>query len=123
MAIKIEFMGYVNQVRRYDWGIAYDVSHNQLLKKGEQWEVTGRDYFSVVGPEGAPEFQENDQVVIKGTLKTKPFLKKDGTKGIALNVRADSIEKNGTWTKAPEPQVKSTWPEAVEIPLMDEAPF
>lgn len=123
MTVKIEFMGYVNAVRTYDWGVAYDVSHNQLQKKGELWEVTGRDYFSVVAPEGAPMFAENDQVVVKGTLKTKAFLKKDGTKGIALNVRAESMEKNATITKA-APPVQDIWPGVQEIPQsLDEAPF
>lgn len=96
MAVKIEFSGYVNRVREYDWGVAYDVSHNQLIRKNDQWQVAGRDYFSVVGPEGAPLFAENDVVHIKGTLKTKVYDKKDGSgKGIALNVRAEEMVKDG----------------------------
>lgn len=121
MAIKIEFVGYVNQVRRYDWGIAYDVSHNQLLKKGDQWEVVGRDYFSVVAPDGSPSFNENDQVSVRGTLKTKYFEKKDGSKGIALNVRAEDM---ALFIKAApnEPAVQTVWPDVKQI-ADSNAPF
>ena len=124
MAIKIEFVGYVNKVREYQWGIAYDVAHNQMVKKGDQWEAVGRDYFSVVGPQGAPRFNENDLVEIKGTLKTKYFDKQDGTKGVALNVRAESMtvksSKGGPKTMQ-EPPVQMVWPDVAEVP--DEAPF
>lgn len=122
MAIKIEFVGYVNKVREYQWGIAYDVAHNQMQKKGDQWEAVGRDYFSVVGPEGT-RFSENDLVTIKGTLKTKLFDKQDGTKGVALNVRAESMEKvQGKGApQRQEPPVQQVWPDVALIP--DEAPF
>lgn len=124
MAIKVEFVGYVNKVREYDWGIAYDVAHNQMVKKGDQWEAVGRDYLSVVGPQGGPRFNENDMVEIKGTLKTKVFDKQDGSKGIALNVRAESMtvkaSKGNARPKA-DPPVQMVWPEVAEVP--DEAPF
>jgi hypothetical protein len=93
MAVKVEFEGYVNKVRQYDWGTVYDVSHNQVQKKDGNWEVVGRDYFSVVGPDGHTQFAENDMVSVKGTFKTKRFDKQDGSKGIALNVRAEVMEK------------------------------
>jgi len=124
VAIKVEFVGYVNKVRQYDWGTAYDVSHNQMQKKGDQWEVTGRDYLSVVGPQGS-QFAENDLVSIVGTLKTKVFDKQDGSKGIALNVRAEQmakVEKKGGQRPAQqEPPVQQIWPDVALVP--DEAPF
>lgn len=125
MAVKIEFTGYINKVRSYDWGIAYDIAHNQMQRKNDQWEVTGRDYFSVVGPEGT-SFAENDMVFVRGTLKTKVFDKQDGSKGVALNVRAEHMEKvagkgNAKPTAKPEPAVQQVWPDVAMIP--DEAPF
>lgn len=125
MAIKIEFVGYVNKVREYDWGVAYDVAHNQMQKKGDQWEAVGRDYLSVVGPEGGQKFAENDLVTIKGNLKTKVFDKQDGSKGIALNVRADEmskVEKGGGQKTTQNPPVQQVWPEAAMIPGT-EVPF
>lgn len=125
MAIKVEFTGYVNKVRRYDWGIAYDVAHNQMQRKNDQWEVTGRDYMSVVGPDGT-EFAENDMVFVRGTLKTKVFDKQDGSKGIALNVRAEHMEKvagksQAKSAPAQEPAVQQVWPDVALLP--DDAPF
>ena len=127
MAVKIEFTGYVNRVREYDWGVVYDVAHNQMQKKGDQWQTVGRDYFSVVGPDGAARFAENDMVSIKGTLKTKSFDKQDGSKGIALNVRAEEITRQATARDAkpkanPEAQLQDVWAEAQEV-TFDNAPF
>lgn len=126
MAIKVEFMGYINRVREYDWGIAYDVAHNQQQKKNDQWHTVGRDYFSVVGPDGGPRFAENDMVYIRGTLKTKVFDKKDGSgKGIALNVRAEEMSKQASVQNAkssPAGAVQDVWPEVSEM-VSDNAPF
>jgi len=121
MAVKVEFTGYINKVREYDWGVVYDTSHSQTQKKDGQWQVVGRDYFSVVGPDGAPRFAENDMVTIKGTLKTKTFDKKDGSKGVALNVRAESMEMHAK-TRPNQSVVEDVFKDLQEIPL-DEAPF
>lgn len=120
MAIEVKFRGYVNNVRTFDWGTSYDVSHNQVKKTPEgKWETVGRDYFQVVGE---PGFQENDQVEITGTLKTKLYDKKDGSgKGVALQVRAtqmSKVERPG----ATVPEMQSIWPTVKQIPD-DNAPF
>jgi len=91
MAVKIEFTGFINGVRQFDWGHAYDVAHSQMMKdEQDEWKVVGKDYFSVTGK---PGFEEGDQVAVVGTLKTKLFDKKDGSKGVALNVRATEMTK------------------------------
>lgn len=91
MAVKIEFTGFINGVREFDWGHSYDIAHSQMMKDDQdEWKVVGKDYFSVVGK---PGFQEGDQVAVVGTLKTKLFDKKDGSKGVALNVRASEMSK------------------------------
>lgn len=120
MAINIEFRGFVNKIRQYDWGTAYDVSHNQVKKSADgKWETTGRDYFSVTGPQG---FQENDQVIVKGTLVTKVYDKKDGSgKGVALNVRAESMERVQP-KPASVPDMQNIWPDVKQIPDAN-APF
>lgn len=119
MAIQIEFRGYVNEVRTFDWGTSYSVSHNQVKKTPDgKWETIGKDYFSVVGPAG---FVENDQVIVKGTLKTKFYDKKDGSgKGVALQVRATEMEKVQP-KGASVPEMQTIWPEVKQIP--DNAPF
>jgi len=93
--IQVEFMGFVNRIREYDWGTVYEMSHNQSEKQPDgTWKVTGKDYLSVVGPAG---FAVDDMVTVKGTLKTKLFDKKDGSgKGVALNVSAKEMSKDAT---------------------------
>jgi hypothetical protein len=129
MAVKIEFMGYVNRVREYEWGVVYDMAHNQMKKTNDQWQTVGRDYFSVVGVEGGERFAENDMVNVKGTLKTKYFDKQDGSKGLALNVRAEEMVKQATSRSSvakPEtasvPDMQQIWPDLQQVPE-DNAPF
>lgn len=109
MAVKIEFTGFVNKVKRFDWGTVYDISHNQMIKnQSGEWEKAGTDYFSVTGPEG---FTENDRVTVVGNLKTKRYEKQDGTKGMSLNVRAESITMV-EGVKRQEAAIMETWPTA-----------
>jgi hypothetical protein len=91
MAVEIKFEGFVNGVRQFDWGVVYDVAHAQMMKDDQgDWKVAGKDYFSVTGPAG---FVEGDKVAVVGTLKTKLYDKKDGSKGISLNVRSTDMSK------------------------------
>lgn len=122
--IQVEFKGYVNGVKQFDWGTVYDVSHNQVRKTEQgEWEKTGADYFSVVGPEG---FHEGDLIEIKGRLKTKRYDKRDGSKGMSLEVRADDITLVNKGTAREHKQghaaLTAVWPSA-SIPTADEAPF
>jgi hypothetical protein len=132
--IKVEFKGYVNGVRTFEWGTVYNVSHNQVRKNHQgEWETVGRDYLSVVGPAG---FAENDQVEVVGRLKTKLYDKRDGSgKGISLEVRADEmrkVERNSnvnpvmqqTVNKmtASVPEMQEVWPTVKQIPD-DSVPF
>lgn len=122
--IQVEFKGYVNGVKQFEWGTVYDVSHSQVKKNHQgEWEKVGADYFSVIGPQG---FFEGDQVEVKGRLKTKRYDKKDGSKGISLEVRADEMVAvtRGTATEAKQGHaaVNAVWP-TVDIPGSDDAPF
>jgi single-stranded DNA-binding protein len=132
--IRVEFKGYVNGVRTFDWGTVYNVSHNQVRKNHQgEWETVGRDYFSVVAPQGAPAFAENEQVEVVGKLKTKLYEKKDGSgKGVSLEVRADEIrvvERNGHVNQTMQqvvnistPEIQGVWPAVKQI-ADDTVPF
>jgi len=127
--IRVEFKGYVNGVRTFDWGTVYNVSHNQVRKNHQgEWETVGRDYMSVIGPAG---FVENDQVEVVGKLKTKLYDKKDGSgKGVSLEVRADEmrkVERRGESANvSPQPatvsEMQNVWPTVKQIPD-DSVPF
>jgi hypothetical protein len=90
MAIQIEFSGYINEVKKFEWGTVYDISHAQRQQnESGQWETVGYDYFSVIGD---PGFEKDQRVTVKGRLKTKKYDKRDGTKGTTLEIRAEYIE-------------------------------
>lgn len=109
LAVKIEFTGFVNSVKKFEWGTVYDIAHPQMMKNQQgEWEKSGTDYFSVTGPEG---FTENDKVTVVGNLKTKRYDKQDGTKGMSLNVRAESITMV-EGVKRSEAAIMETWPTA-----------
>ena len=102
MAIQIEFTGYINEVKKFEWGTVYDISHAQRQQtEGGQWETAGYDYFSVIGD---PGFEKDERVTVRGRLKTKRYETKTGANGIKLEVRAESIEpykNNKTDANAP----------------------
>lgn len=94
MAVNVVFEGFVNEVKPFSWGTVAKVSHSQRAKNDAtgQWETVGKDYFDVTLPEGVT-IPEGDLVRVEGTLKVSTYDKKDGTIGIALKVRAQSIRK------------------------------
>ena len=122
--ITVNFKGFINEVKQFDWGTVYDVAHSQMRKTPEgKWEKIGADYFSVIGPAG---FNEGDLVEVKGRLKTKRYEKRDGSKGMSLEVRADDItvvnKGNNPQSKTGHAAVANVWP-TVDIPGADDAPF
>jgi hypothetical protein len=91
MAIEIKFTGYINEIKEFSWGKIAKVAHSQVRKNDAgEWETVGRDYFDVILPEGS-RVSEKDKVEVIGKLKSKTFDKKDGTKGMSLEVRAESV--------------------------------
>jgi len=125
MAINIEFQGFINEVKPFNWGTVYDISHNQVRKTPEgKWETIGRDYFSVIAPEGQDTLSKDDRVSVKGRMKTKTYEKRDGTQGKSLEVRAEEITVltagSQTEDKTGHAAVNAIWP-VVQIP--EEAPF
>lgn len=92
MAIPVgPFQAYVNEVKTFDWGVVANVAHNQVRKNDAgEWENVGRDYFSVILPANTL-VNKGDKVEVTGKLKTKLYDKTDGSKGVSLEVRAESV--------------------------------
>lgn len=115
MAIEVKFTGFVNEVKKFEWGTVLKVSHNQVKKNDlGKWETVSRDYFDVIVPSDSV-FAENDRIDVVGKLKTKFFDKKDGTKGVSLEVRGDEVTKSG---KSSTPSIPASW-----APVDDDLPF
>jgi|DEB0MinimDraft_6_1074348.scaffolds.fasta_scaffold26642_2 single-stranded DNA-binding protein len=131
MAINIQFDGFIEDVREFDWGRVFNVSHTQWKKTGEEFEAIGKDYLDVTTDDAHADGAEaGDKIRVTGRLKTKRFNKKDGSTGIALNVRAESFEilkkgdpNNRGSEKTGHAAMNEIWPVA-EIPgTDDQAPF
>lgn len=127
--ILVEFKAYVNDVRTFEWGVVYNVSHNQVRKNHQnEWETVARDFLSVVVPKDSTTvsgtFQKDDLVDVKGKLKTKLYDKKDGSgKGVSLEVRADQMVKVERGNKtATVPDMQNIWPDVKQVPDTD-VPF
>lgn len=89
MTIRIEFKGFINEVKKFEWGTVYEIAHSQRKQNDSgEWETVDYDYFSVIGDNG---FEKGQLVSVTGKLKTKRYDKQDGSKGIGLEVRAESI--------------------------------
>lgn len=127
--ILVEFKAYVNDVRTFEWGVVYNVSHNQVRKNHQnEWETVARDFLSVVVPKDSTTvsgtFQKDDLVDVKGKLKTKLYDKLDGSgKGVSLEVRADQMVKVERGNKtATVPDMQNIWPDVKQVPDTD-VPF
>lgn len=120
MAIEVKFTGFVNEVKVFEWGTVLKVSHNQVKKNDVgKWETVARDYLDVI-VDGKTPFAANDRIDVVGKLKTKFYDKKDGSKGVSLEVRGDEVKKSSasstpaqTGFKAPD-----SW-----APIDEELPF
>lgn len=93
MAIAVEFEGYVNEIKTFDWGKVAKVTHQQRAKNNAtgEWETVGKDYIDVTIPEGLPVPDQNTIVRVAGNLKVNLYDKTDGSKGLSMKVRAQDI--------------------------------
>lgn len=135
MAVKIEFQGFVNDVKHFDWGTVYNVSHSQRQKDEQgEWQTTGYDYFDVVDNTKQTQLAKGDRINVEGKMKTRRYEGKDGVQRLTLQVRADSIERVSGQARGlaavdqafPGAQILDGggWPEPKEAPVEDtEIPF
>lgn len=93
MAIKVDFEGWVNEVKSFDWGTVLRVTHDQRAKNDAGvWETVAKDYIDVtVTPDLLQALGDSKVVRVLGSLKVSTYPKKDGTTGVALKVRASEL--------------------------------
>lgn len=103
MALNIEFEGYVNEIKQFDWGTVVQMSHAQRAKNQTtgEWETVGKDYIDVTVPQGMSVPAQNTTAVVVGTLKVGTYVKKDGSAGASLKVRAKDIRASVRGKSAP----------------------
>ena len=126
MALKISFEGYVNEVKQFSWGSVAKVSHSQRAKNDAtgEWETVGKDYLDVTLPEGVI-VDEGSIVAVEGTLKVGTYPKKDGTTGVALKVRAQTVApvERGSMGRTAAPKATSAQVPAGWEPVDPALPF
>lgn len=93
MALKIEFKGYVNDIRDFDWGKVIVIAHDQRKLVDGEWQSVGKDYIDVTYDGPAPD--KDTLVFVRGNLKVGTYPKRDGTTGVSLKVRAEEVSLVG----------------------------
>lgn len=94
MAIKVDFEGWVNEVKTFDWGTVLRVTHDQRAKNDStgQWETVSKDYIDVsVTADLLAGLHDSKVVRVIGNLKVSTYPKKDGSTGVSLKVRASEL--------------------------------
>jgi hypothetical protein len=94
MALKIEFKGYVNDIRSFDWGKVIVIAHDQRQLVDGEWQSVGKDYIDVTYEGEAPA--KNTLVFVRGNLKVGTYAKRDGSTGVSMKVRAEEITLVGS---------------------------
>lgn len=89
---EITVKGYINNPRQRESTkggyCTYSLAERQKQKDGTFEKV----YYDVVDFKNPSPPPESAFVTLKGWLNVKNFIKKDGTKGIGLNVNAQELE-------------------------------
>jgi len=95
MALKIEFEGWVNEIKQFDWGQVVRMTHQIRSKNAQtgEWETTGKDYIDVsVSHDSGIIVPDAKLLRVNGTFKVDTYTKNDGTVAVAVKVRASSLE-------------------------------
>lgn len=120
---QIELTGWLNDVKSFDWGTALKVSID-VRKKNHQgeWETVDKTVYDIT-TDGRTALEGVKQVTVKGRITgTSTFMKRDGSTGSAIKVRAESV--NIASDKVSEAAILETWPTATIGRAVDEsAPF
>jgi len=85
--------GWLNEVKSFDWGTALRVSADVRRTNDQgEWETVDKLSYDVTTAE--PFQSEARQVTVTGRITgLNIFQKKDGSTGVSIKVRADSIEE------------------------------
>jgi len=121
----IEVTGWLNDVIRFDWGVALKVGVD-VRKKNHQdeWETVDKTVYDVTTDE-VPDVEGAKQVTVTGRITgTNTFTKRDGSTGASVKVRATRIVSVGD--KVQEAAIMEQWPTekiGQGKPVDESAPF
>jgi len=86
----ISVTGWLNDPKTFDWGSAAKVSVDQRKQNSQGiWETVDKTVYDVTF-DGS--FPDTKQVIVEGRITgLNTFPKKDGTTGVSVKVRAESV--------------------------------
>lgn len=90
---RVIITGWLNDTKNFAWGNVGKVAVDQRRKNDTtgEWETVDKVIYDVVF-EGA--FPDAKQVIVSGRINgTNTFEKRDGSTGVSIKVRADSVEE------------------------------
>lgn len=123
----IQLTGWLNNVSEFDWGRAFSVAVDVRKRNDSgEWETVDKTSYDVTTDDKSGYFGEVKQVKVVGRITgLNTYQKRDGSTGVSVKVRAESIVPAGD-VKLKEAAIMETWPTAKmgEATLVDaEAPF
>lgn len=91
----VQITGWLNDVKSFDWGAAGKVSVDQRKQNAEGvWETVDKTVYDVTF---SGSFPDSKQVTVEGRITgLNIFEKRDGTTGVSIKVRAESVEAVNT---------------------------
>lgn len=103
MALTIQFTGFLQEVKHFDWGTVVEVAHtNRKKNQAGQWETVSTDYIDVVIDSNdkaayahvlsAPK---STRLAVNGTMKFNTFEKRDGSTAVKMKVWPSEIDVIG----------------------------
>jgi hypothetical protein len=119
----IDVTGWLNDVKEFDWGTALKVSVDVRKKTPEgTWETVDKTIYDIT-TDGKTALEGVKQVKVVGRISgTNTFQKRDGSTGVSIKVRAESVTIASD--KVNEAAIMETWPTAKMGPAIDESvPF
>lgn len=119
MAINVEFDGWLNEVKTFDWGFVAKITHDQRAKnQAGEWETVGKDYIDVtLTSEQFAVVNGASKVHVVGTLKVDAYMNKNGAAKPSMKVRALEIRPVDRKTADPIGVVRDV------LGMSEDAPF
>lgn len=103
MAIAVQFTGFLQEVKHFDWGSVVEVAHtNRKKNDAGQWETVSTDYIDVIvdakdrdSYERIFQMEKSTRLAVSGNMKWNIYTKRDGQPGAKMKVYVEDIEAVG----------------------------
>ena len=100
MAITVQFTGFLQEVKHFDWGTVVEIAHtNRKKNDAGEWETVSTDYIDVVidmadkeAYRDIYEMPKSTRLAVNGRMKFNAYTKRDGQPGAKMKVWAEDIE-------------------------------